>query len=64
MKITVQHITQATMCTSGARAWFAAHDLDWTDFVMNGGFDEEVFLAIDDAMAHEVVRKAHEQDAK
>jgi hypothetical protein len=60
MKITVQHIMQATMCSGGARAWFVAHDLDWTDFVMNGGFAEEVFLAIDDAMAHEVVRKAHE----
>jgi hypothetical protein len=60
MKITVHHILAAKMCTIGARPWFKSHGLDWTDFVMNGGFEEEIFLAIDDSMAHEVVRKAHE----
>lgn len=37
-------------CHRGARAWFARHELDWSDFVQNG-VDIEILDSIDDAMA-------------
>lgn len=46
-------------CSRGGRAWFAAHNLDWTDFVKHG-IDEETLLATGDAFAIATVQWAHE----
>lgn len=47
------------LCIPGSREFFKRHGLDWEDFIRNG-IDVEILLGIDDAMAHEVVRKANE----
>ena len=52
-----QHILAAGGCSQGGRDWFAAQNLDWTDFVLNG-IDADILLAIDDVMAHKVVEVA------
>lgn len=31
-----RHLRAARMCMSGARAWFKAHDLDWSAMVQHG----------------------------
>jgi hypothetical protein len=41
---------RAGFCRNGARQWFAAHDLDWTDFVKHG-IDAEILKATGDALA-------------
>jgi hypothetical protein len=62
--ITTQHIYTVPawsgdigFCARGARAWFARHDLDWSDFVVNG-IPASVLLATDDALAQQVVDHA------
>lgn len=31
-----RHMRAAKLCMPGVRRWFAAHNLDWSDFVANG----------------------------
>lgn len=40
---------RAGYCSAGGRAWFAAHNLDWTEFVKHG-LDESVIRATNDAL--------------
>lgn len=47
------------MCIPGAKTFFKRHGLDWDDFIRNG-IDEEILAEINDGMANEVIRKAHE----
>ncbi|MBS0463506.1 MAG: hypothetical protein JSS03_00805 [Proteobacteria bacterium] len=49
----MRHVRQARLCARGARAWFAAHGLDWSAFVRHGLPIERV-EAIDDAFAQAV----------
>lgn len=67
MKITMQHLRSVKgftakpgFCAHGVRAWFARHNMDYTDFLKNG-VDEEVLLATNDPMALAVVEQAHGQ---
>lgn len=49
-------------CGRGARAWFARHELDWTDFVRHG-LPEETLLATGCGMAKAIVEHAHSAEA-
>lgn len=62
--VTVQHLYSAPglgvrpgLCARGARAWAAAHGLDWGSFVREG-IDAELLTATGDAMALRVVEHA------
>lgn len=61
MIIRIEHLRRAKICMSGARAWFADHDLSWDDFVANGIPAHRV-EHLDDAFVDRVldeVRKEH-----
>lgn len=60
MKVTMRHIRQAQMCSHGARAFFARHGLDWTEFLREG-VAIELIEATGDAMALKVCEVAREQ---
>lgn len=49
-------------CRGGARNWFRAHDLDWSDFVKHG-IEEEKLLAVGDAFAIATVKWARARAA-
>ncbi len=34
--VRMKHIRAAKLCAGGARRWFQAHDLNWSDFLENG----------------------------
>ncbi|MDR7062009.1 MULTISPECIES: hypothetical protein [unclassified Sphingopyxis] len=36
LRVFSRHMRSAQLCMPGARRWFAAHGLDWSDFVTNG----------------------------
>ena len=70
MIITTRHLfsipgfsTRPGFCRGGARAWFVAHGLDWSDFVRNG-IAAEVMEATGDALALALVAWARECAAK
>lgn len=44
-------------CSTGARLWFARHNLDWTQFLLHG-LPAAVFETIGDAFALEIVAQA------
>lgn len=53
-------------CASGSRQWWAAHGLDWGDFLTNG-IDAERLRATGDPLALRLVAHAEamaEQDSK
>lgn len=52
---TIQDIRDAGLCTRGARAWFAAHNLDFRAFLLNG-MDVTIIEAIDDHFAQMVAK--------
>ena len=58
MKIKMEHIRQARMCSRGARDFFIRHNLDWGTFLQEG-IDEELLIATGDAMALQVVEVAN-----
>jgi hypothetical protein len=54
---------QGGFCARGARAWFASHDLDWTDFVRNG-IDAQRLLDTGDGLALILVEHARTLEAQ
>ncbi|MDX9861605.1 MAG: hypothetical protein RBS99_11890 [Rhodospirillales bacterium] len=58
MKITMNDVRACGMCSSGARAFFARHGLDWRDFLQNG-IDADTVAATGDAMALTVVERVN-----
>lgn len=44
-------------CSEGVRVFFEAHNLDYTDFILNG-IDADILLALDDVMVNEIVEVA------
>lgn len=58
MKITMDHVRQARMCSRGARDFFRRYNLDWEEFLREG-IDEEKLIELGDAMALQVVEVAH-----
>lgn len=63
MPITMTHIRQANLCSSGTRAWFEKQGFSWPDFLKNG-ISIEKFEATGDALALRVVKIAKEESAK
>jgi len=52
--ITLKDVRRLNYCSSGARAWFKRHDLDWLDFLRNG-IPASKMLATNDALAAKLV---------
>jgi hypothetical protein len=50
-------------CRAGAKAWFAAHGIDWRGFVRDGIAAQQL-LATGDAFALEVVEWARAMESK
>jgi hypothetical protein len=59
----LRHLTQATQCRKGARAFFARHGLDWGRF-RREGLPAEVIEATGDAMAMATARLAREEASR
>lgn len=57
VKVTMRHVRQCKMCSRGARAFFARHGLDWSEF-LSGGLPVEDLEKTGDAMAMQVVATA------
>lgn len=55
--VRMEHVRAARMCSHGARAFFARHNLDWQTFIKDG-LPAEVIAATGDAMALQVVEVA------
>lgn len=55
--VRMEHVRAARMCSRGARAFFARHNLDWQTFIKDG-LPAEVIAATGDAMALQVVEAA------
>lgn len=49
----MEHIRAAGLCARGARAWFARHGLDWSEFIARG-IPAERLEATGDHYAHTV----------
>lgn len=56
-RVTMADVRAAKMCSKGARAFFARHDLDWRDFLKNG-IAVETLEEINDAMSNKVIEVA------
>ena len=57
MKITIQHMRQAKYCNRGARLWFAAHGMSFSDFRKNG-VDADIVRKLGDPMGLRLVEIA------
>ncbi|OCG15999.1 hypothetical protein A9G24_01245 [Gilliamella sp. App6-5] len=59
MKLIVKRedLIAARQCSSGGRAFFKRHGLDWSDFLKNG-IDAEILIKINDVMANQVIEQA------
>lgn len=55
--VRMEHVRAARMCSRGARAFFARHNLDWQTFIKDG-LPAEVIAATGDAMALQLVEVA------
>lgn len=55
--VTIKDIRSCKMCSSGTRAFFTKHGMDWNLFLKEG-LPEEQFIATGDAMAMQVVEAA------
>ncbi|AUR88724.1 hypothetical protein NVP2117O_46 [Vibrio phage 2.117.O._10N.261.45.E9] len=57
MQIHLADLRRAKHCSSGARKFFAAHGLDWQEFIKNG-LPEEDFLNTGNRLAIDMVELA------
>lgn len=55
--IRMEHVRMAGMCSSGARAFFKKHDLDWNEFLEHG-ITAKKLIPTQDAMALRVIEVA------
>jgi hypothetical protein len=55
--VRMRHIREARMCSSGARAFFERHGLDWGQFLKQG-IEADKLSSTGDAMALAVVEVA------
>lgn len=58
MKVHMDDIRAARICSGGARTFFKDHGWDWGDFLSNG-IDEELLLETGDIFAKKAVEVAH-----
>lgn len=54
--ITIDDIRKAGHCAAGAKTWFAAHGLDFRDF-LTSGIPASTLLATGDGLAEQVVSR-------
>lgn len=57
IKVRMEDVRAAKMCSSGARAFFQRHGLDWQEFLRDG-IEAEILVKTGDAMALQVVEVA------
>ena len=62
MRLTINDVRAAGHCVKGARTWFAAHNLDFRDFVTNG-IDSTALDHLDDAIIDQVISRKLEREA-
>jgi len=55
--VTMRHIRQCKLCSSGTRAFFNKHGFDWNDFLKHG-IDANELENTGDAMAKRVAKAA------
>lgn len=60
MKIRMEHVRAASLCSKGARYWFAQRGWNWQEFLEHG-IDEETLVATGDPYARRVVEIAHNE---
>jgi hypothetical protein len=60
--VTIKHIREEGFCASGARDWFASHDLSWATLVSEG-YPVEVIEATKDSLATRVAKRARAEAA-
>ena len=63
MTVYMRHIRAAGLCSRGARDWFSAHDLSWTDF-LSSGISVERLRECKDALADRVIKAAEAEAEK
>lgn len=61
--VRVRHLRQADICMQGARAWFAARQWPWSDFVDNGR-PEQDFIETGDPLALRTVEAARKEASR
>ncbi len=57
-----RHLRIHGLCSDGSRAWWAQHNLNWSDFLTNG-IAGETLLATGDPFAERVVQSARDEAA-
>ena len=62
MIVTYQDAKELLYCNRGMRDFFARHGLDYQDFKLNG-IEDERLLALDDAMANDLVQYVRSKQA-
>lgn len=62
-RVYVRHIRASNLCMRGARAWAARHNINYTDFLLNG-IECDKLAATGDHFALTVVRLAREEEAR
>lgn len=57
--VTIVHVRDAGLCSRGARAWFARHNLDFRDFLTKGLPISQID-ALNDALGNKVAAAARD----
>lgn len=63
MIIRIDDIRKSGYCVKGAKQWFAAHGLDFKDFLKNG-IDAETLCKAGDGLAQKVVAERRARDGR
>ncbi len=58
--VTMKHVREANLCSSGARYWFKQHNLSWHEFLTTG-LSAEVLEATGDELAFRVTKIARQE---
>jgi len=61
--VKMKHLREIEYCSRGARAFFARHNLDFSDFLKNG-ISEEKLIKTNDAMALKAIEQARLDDGR
>lgn len=60
--VRMEHVRAARICSRGSRAFFAKHDLSWTDFLQNG-IPASVLDSIGDPIALKAAAEARKEQS-
>lgn len=61
LRVYARHMRAARLCMPGARRWFAAHGLNWSDFVSNG-IPATILGQWGDPLADRAIQKARAEE--